>query len=538
MIKTAWIQRSAVCLFMLIFSCSTVPEVPEETVFRYNESTGISTLDPAFAREQSSIWACNQLFNGLVQMNDDLEVIPCIAQSWTISDSGRTYTFALRDDVFFHSHFLFGEDSTRRVVASDFEYSFYRLTDPKTASPGAWVLQGVSSISATHQDTLVIHLKEPFSPFLGMLTMKYCSVVPREIVEDLGDQFGREPIGTGPFSFQWWSTDEKLVFRKNPLYFEFEEGVRLPYLEAVAIDFITDRQAAFLEFLKGDIDLLSGLDASYKDELLTSDGVLKEEYEGRFQLQKLPYLNTEYLAINQSWGEEQVISDVEFRRALNLSVDRVKMMRYLRNGIGHPADGGMIPSGLKGYHPARTGGYSFQPDSAKVLLEMVRSRHNGAIPSVTLNTTSNYLDLCEYLQSSWNKMGIPVEVEVLPAPTLREGKAEGTLAFFRASWIADYPDAENYLSLFYSENFTPNGPNYTFFSNAEYDRLYALVRASTEDGERIEYYQKMDSILVAESPVVPLFYDEVVRFVPRSVEGLTPNALNLLDLKRVFKSVR
>lgn len=538
MIKAPWIQLLAALVFVSISSCSTVPEVPEETVFRYNEPTGISTLDPAFAREQSSIWACHQLFNGLVQMNSDLEVEPCVAKSWEISDSGRRYTFVLRDDVFFHNHELFGNDSTRRVVASDFVYSFNRLTDSKTASPGAWVLQNMSSIYAPHEDTLILTLNESFSPFLGMLTMKYCSVVPREIVDHLGDQFGRKPIGTGPFVFKWWSTDEKLVFRKNPIYFEFEGDVRLPHLEAVAIDFITDRQAAFLEFLKGDLDLLSGLDASYKDELLTRDGVLREEYEERYQLQKLPYLNTEYLAINQRIGADNLMSDPDFRRALNFSIDRGKMMRYLRNGIGHPADGGMIPSGLSGYNPSETGGYSFQPERAKALLEMVKERRGGALPTVTLNTTSNYLDLCEYLQSSWNKMGIPVEVEVLPAPTLREGKAQGTLSFFRASWIADYPDAENYLSLFYSENFTPNGPNYTFFSNADFDELYELAKSTTDGVERISHYQRMDSILVAEAPVVPLFYDEVVRFVPSNISGLTPNALNLLELKRVEKSVR
>lgn len=519
-------------------ACNSMPEVPEETVFRYNEPTGISTLDPAFAREQSSIWACNQLYNGLVQMDEELHVQPCIAQSWEVSDSGRTYTFALRNDVFFHNHEAFENGEGRRVVSEDVAYSFHRLTDRETASPGAWVLQNVSSIETPHSDTLVIHLNDAFGPFLGLLTMKYCSVVPHEVVSALGSRFGREPIGTGPFRFQWWSTDEKLVFRKNPHYFEFEDGERLPHLEAVAITFITDRQAAFLEFLKGNLDVLSGLDASYKDELLNREGELNEEYMGRIEVQKLPYLNTEYLAINQKLGQEEVLSDIEFRRALNLSIDRELMMRYLRNGIGHPADGGVIPPGLMGYNPEKTGGYAYDLDSAKALLDIVIGRHYGEIPEVTLNTTSNYLDLCEYLQASWRKLGIRVNVEVLPAPTLREGKANGSLSFFRASWIADYPDAENYLSLFYSGNFTPNGPNYTFYKNPQFDAWYREANVTSSDSIRMVLYEKMDSTIVENAPVVPLYYDEVVRFVPTNVDGLLPNPLNLLDLKNVVKSPR
>lgn len=532
-------KRALIILISISLSlvgCNTAPQVPVETVFRYNEPTGISTLDPVYAREQSSIWACHQLFNGLVQMDSELHIQPCIASSWSISENGKKYSFALRQDVFFHNHEAFETGEGRRVVASDVLYSLNRLRDPATASPGAWVLQNVDSIYTSSEDTLVIELKEAFLPFLGMLSMKYCSIVPHEVVSAMGTSFGRAPIGTGPFKFQWWSTDEKLVFRKNPRYFEREGEEQLPYLEAVAIEFITDRQAAFMEFLKGELDLLSGLDASYKDELLTRDGKLQPQYESTLQLQKVPYLNTEYLAINQQLPESNPLSDRRVRLALNLSIDRAKMMRFLRNGIGRPADGGMIPFGLPGYNPTVTGGYELNLDSALHLLELAGFPNGKGMSPITLNTTSNYLDLCEYLQSSWQQLGIPVSVEVLPAPTLREGKANASLDFFRASWIADYPDAENYLSLFYGVNHTPNGPNYTLFSNADFDALYEMSQAETNLDTTVQLYSRMDSLLIDQAPVVPLFYDEVVRFVPMGVEGLTPNALNLLELKRVKKN--
>ncbi|NVK04515.1 MAG: ABC transporter substrate-binding protein [Flavobacteriia bacterium] len=525
----------AAVFVVILSSCDTMPEVPENTVFRYNEPSGISTLDPAFAREQSNIWACHQLFNGLVQMDSELNVQPCIARSWVVEDSGTHYIFQLREDVLFHPHELL-RDEQREVDAYDVIYSLKRLTDRATASPGAWVLGSVDTIYATSRFELHIELDHSFAPFLGMLSMKYCSVVPQEVVEGMGSEFGRAPIGTGPFKYQLWAADEKLVFRKNEEYFEFDGDERLPHLEAVAIDFITDRQAAFMEFLKGESDLLFGLDASYKDELLTRDGELRGEYSSKFTLQHIPYLNTEYLAINQQLEDTHPLSIRDVRLALNLSIDREKMMRYLRNGIGKPADGGMVPRGLPSYNPEATGGYSHRLDSANFLLARAGYPEGNGMPAFTLSTTSNYLDICEYLQASWNTLGIPVEVEVLPASTLREGKAQGTLPFFRASWIADYPDAENYLSLFTSGNHTPNGPNYTFFSNSEFDMLYDQAQRESNDSARLSLYREMDAIIVNEAPVIPLFYDEVVRFVPREISGLEPNALNLLELKRVKKT--
>ncbi|MEI8049713.1 MAG: ABC transporter substrate-binding protein, partial [Bacteroidota bacterium] len=156
------------------------------TVFRYNESAGITSLDPAFARNQANIWVINQMFNGLVQFDDHLKVKPCIAKSWEISPDGLTYTFHLRSDVFFHPDQVFKRGKGRKAVASDFVYTFNRLLDDKLASPGAWVLALVKkennkyAFFAQNDSILTIRLQAPFPPFLGLLSMQYCSVVPHE----------------------------------------------------------------------------------------------------------------------------------------------------------------------------------------------------------------------------------------------------------------------------------------------------------------------------------------------------------------------
>ena len=514
-----------ICVLSLSFSCRNTIDDSNLSIFKYNESAGITSLDPAFAKDQANIWAVNQLFNGLVQLDSNLNVQPCIAHSWDITEDALTYTFHLRNDVLFHEHPLFTSEEDRKVSANDFVYSFGRLTDKSVASPGAWVMNNVANYDAIDDSTLRIALKQPFPPFLGLLSMSYCSVVPKIIVENTN--FRDAPIGTGPFHFQFWKENVKLVFRKNTHY--FEDG--LPFLDAISVTFIKDKQTAFLEFLKGNIDFISGLDPSYKDEVLTSDGVLRDEYIGKIQLQSLPYLNTEYLGFLMDDNNTSASQSIEVRKAINYGFDRKKMITYLRNNIGTPAVNGFIPKGLPSFSDTLKG-YDYNPERAK---ELIRASKLEDI-KVTLNTTSSYLDLCEFIQNQLSEIGISVSININPPSTHRQMVATSKLDFFRGSWIADYADAENYLALFYSKNFCPNGPNYTHFSNDKYDAYYeaAMVEVSLE--KRQYYYQLMNQMIIDESAIVPLYYDQVIRFVQNDISGFESNAMNLLQLKRVKKN--
>lgn len=526
------------CISIIIisccFSCNTSKQEPlDNLVFRYNEHKNIGSLDPAFSKDLADIWATNQLFNGLVQMDEHLNVKPCIAKSWSISDDALIYTFTLRNDVFFHKDILFGKDSTRTVIAKDFEYSLNRLLDKELASPGSWVLSKVNNFKAINDSIFQIDLNQPFPAFLGLLTMKYCSVVPNEIVEYYGNDFRSHPIGTGPFKFKRWEENIKLVFRRNENYFEKDEiGDQLPYLEAVAITFLPDKQSEFLQFAQGNIDFVSGLDASYKDEILTSTGELRDLYKNEVNMIRGPYLNTEYLAFFMDSEVPEIQSEL-IRKAVNIGFDRNKMMIYLRNGIGIPANGGFIPKGLPGYN--QTIGFNYEPENAKRLIEQFKTETGIENPEISITTTSNYLSFCEYIQRELQKIGLIVNIDVIPAATLKDAKANGKLDIFRASWVADYPDAENYLSLYYSNNFAPNGPNYTHFKNELFDIWFEKSFLETNSHKREFLYSKMDSLIMEKAPVVPLFYDEVVRFTRKNVNGLGINPINLLDLKRVQK---
>ena len=525
---------SSLVIMLFLFSCSQKQEEDRShMVFRYNEYGSITSLDPAFSRNLPNIWATTHMFNSLVQLNDDLEIIPDLAEQWTISSDGLVYEFRIREDVFFHQHPAFGKSKTRKVNASDFAYSLKRLLDPQLASPGGWVLQNVERIEAKNDQLLIITLKQPFPAFLGLLSMRYCSVVPKEIVTQTEGNFRKNPIGTGPFAFKYWEEDVKLVLRKNPLYFERDDlGLSLPYLESISISFVPDKQSEFMLFLQEKLDILNTLDNSYKDELLTQRGTLTEKYKEKINLQKGPYLNTEYLGFYLD-SPSPVIKSPLIREAINIGFDRKKMMTYLRNNIGFIGNKGFIPKGLSG-HPKEVV-LKYQPEKAAELVKTFE-KETGLKAEITLATDANYIDLCEYIQRELQKIGISIKVDMMPPATLKQARSKGKLEMFRSNWIADYPDAENYLSLFYSKNFSPTGPNYTHFYSPTFDSLYENSFFINDAQKRGEIYQSMDSLVMSKHPLIPLYYDQVLRFSHKNVHGLNLNPVNVLKLKKIRKT--
>lgn len=518
-------------LGFFLLSCSTSHSEVQGAVFRYNEFRNITSLDPAFARNPQNIWPINQLFNGLVQLDNQLGIQAEIAKSWVIDKSGVHYTFYLRNDVFFHPSVHFGDKQSRPVTAHDFVYSFDRLKDPQLASPGSWVLNQVEHYEAVNDSTLNITLRKPFPAFLGLLSMRYCAVVPKEVVEALGDGFRNQPIGTGPFYFKRWEENVKLVLRKNTAYFEKDNlGNQLPYLEAIAIQFIPDIQSEFMLFLQGKLDFINSLDSSYKDELLTPSGALQPKYKNRIQMQKGPYLNTEYLGFYLD-NDNPALQSVAIREAINIGFDRNKMVAYLRNNIGYPAKKGFIPKGLLGTSDRA---FLYDPNRARQLVQTYIKEHS-KMPELNIATDANYLDICEFIQGELQKIGIKINIDVMPTANLRQAKSSGKLEMFRASWIADYPDAENYLSLFYSRNHSPEGPNYTHFSDRLFDRWYNQALETVDLEHRTKIYQSMDSLALTQFPIVPLYYDQVIRFLQKDIKGMEINPINTLVLKNVRK---
>lgn len=533
----------------LLISCGYHPqETDNQNVFRFNLPAGLSSLDPAFARDQANTWMCSQIFNGLVSLDSNLNVQPSIAKNWEISDSGKVYIFHLRTNVLFHKHPALGKDSTRAVTAQDFVFSFNRIANPETGSFGQWIFNGkilteqirtdsfqdLPGFQAINDSTLKITLKKAFPPFISLLAMPYASVVPAEVVRSMGKSFRKAPIGTGPFYLKSWREGQSLILLKNPVYFEYDHEYQLPYLDAIRIGFSASPLTSFNQLVQGEIDFLNRPDLSLKDELFDAGGELLPKWQNQLTLIRKPQLNTEYLGIQMDTQNlPHPLSALKIRQALSYAIDRDKIVRFVLKGMGYAAHSGMVPPGMPGTDTTRLSGYTYNPERCKRLLKEAGFPDGKGLPEITLYTSPSYQPVMEMIQYQLAESGIHIKLENGEGSSLREMIYQGKIPFWRASWIADYPDPENYLALFYSPNQAPGGPNTTRFVSSVYDSLYQLSISETRDSSRFKLYNRMQQILIEESPVILLYYDRIIRLTGKKIQGLETDGMNNLILKRV-----
>ncbi|MBM72379.1 MAG: ABC transporter substrate-binding protein [Crocinitomicaceae bacterium] len=511
-----------VCLSLLLFGCSD-DKYDDCRVFRYNESAGVTTLDPAHSRSLELMWVVDQMYDGLVELSPNLEIIPAIAESWEAK--GRVYRFKIRQGVSF--------SSGRQVEARDVVYSLSRLLDPNVASSGGWILDAVEEggIVALSHDVVEIRLKENFPPFLGLLSTTYASIIDSDFSDDLRSS----DAGTGPFKLKWWVEDVALVMHKNERYWEIDnEGKSLPYLDAVHIDFVPDMGSEYLGLIQGRYDFISGLHPAYMQDLMDSDGGLAEKHNGYLELKRTPFLKTDYIGVLVDGDMENMkgspLLDSRVRKALSMSIDRASIAKVLRRNAVLPSDHFVPPSmpGASNYSVPE-----YNVEEAKNLLAEAGFEGGHGLPELNLGTTADYVDLCSALQSNWQKIGINLIVDVAPSSVHRERVATSKIEMFQKSWLADYADVENFLGLFKSSNFSPGGPNYTHFKSEEFENLYNEAMLTNNDAIRFTKYSQMDSIIYSEMPIIPLFHDQVTHFVSTDVKDWIVSPVNRLDLRRV-----
>ncbi len=540
-------KRNIRNLFLLfvstfIFNACNNHEHPDKKIFHYNEFSGIGTLDPAFAKNQSIMWAIHQLYSTLIEVDDSLQLKPSLATSWAFSEDRKTIDFILRQDVYFHDDAAFANSKGRKLTAYDVEYSLDRILNKETASPGSWIfnnrVDSIKPFTALNDSTFRLKLLAPFQPILGILSMQYCSIIPKEAVDKYGVHFRRHPVGSGPFAFVAWDEGQTLVLKKNGNYFEKDaNGDKLPYLDGINVSFYDSKATEFLQFQQKKLDFINDLDASFKDEILSKTGQLKKKWNGKIILNKHPYLNIEYLGILMDTTnpllQNSPLKIIQVRQALNYGINKKKMMLYLRNSIGTAANSGFVPQGLPSFNAETVVGYDYNPGKAKQLLKEAGFENGKGLSEIKLLTIPNYANLGTFIANELKQVGINVQVEAVQKSLLLEQTSKSTALFFRGSWIADYPDAENYLSVFYSKN--PAPPNYTRYKNSRYDALYESALSETNDSVRYELYRDMDRLIIKDAPIVPLWYDMILHLVHPNIKNFKPNSLNMLELRTVKK---
>jgi len=539
---------------LVFYSCSK--KQTSDNIFRYNETQGIENLDPVMCSNYASGWPLQQMCEGLVEYTKDMQLTGSIASLYKISDDGITYTFYLNKKVYFHDNPCFPEGKGREVKSTDFKYCFERVCDPRTKTRGAWVfrdrikgaLEYLNSIKENKFDvkeiigiqcpddtTLVITLNRPFAPFLSILTMPYGFVYPREAVEYYKDNFGYNPVGTGPFRFVKWDFDKELLLEKNQNYWKKNKKAEaLVYLDGIKVTFTKSSETVFLDFQGGKLDYYDP-SPEVLSQITDDIGKLKPEYD--FELVKQPWLNTVYLAMqldkNMPGGVNNPLSDnKKLRQAINYAIDREKIIKYVLKFRGTPGENGTIPKGMPGYSPEVIGYKYDKQKAAQLLAEAGYPGGNGLTLKLTVSNEDTQKLIGETVQAQLKDIGIDVQLDFMQASTLRSSQVGGELAFWRANWGADYFDPENFMALLYSNNKTPNGPNYTHYSNPKVDELYDMAMKETDFDKRKKMYNDAERIVLEDSPWIILYYNEVIYLKNKRVADMYIDGLNTMILKR------
>jgi peptide/nickel transport system substrate-binding protein/oligopeptide transport system substrate-binding protein len=477
-----------ISLVALMAGCS--PESRLGGYIHYRLNSNPTTLDPAHIVDVTGGSISAKIFNGLVKLDNDLNIVPDIAERWEI-DEGRIYTFHLKKGVFF--------SNGRVVSADDFKFSFKRIFEPRGKSPNKWVLEkilgareyaagkadDIAGIEILDSYTLRLTLEKPFSPFLNLLTMTTAYVVPVEEVRRWGPDFSSHPVGTGPYILKEWKHNDRLVLARNNAY--FDEKARAG---GIVYRIIPEDLTAVTEFELGNLDVITIPSSEF--------ATFKKSPKWKDLISSNKGINTYYIGFNCS---RPPFDNVDLRKAVSHAIDREKMLLTFYEGRGISAKGPVADILRKWELPVI---YDYNPDKARKMIEDEGYRET--IINFYVTADQEVVDMAEIIQSYLNKAGLSVAIKQLEWSAYKAALNNGEADIFWIGWSADYPDPENFLfPLFHSSNHGAGG-NRSRYTNKEVDRLIEAGQAAVDISERNQHYMAAERIIVEEAPWVSFWH--------------------------------
>lgn len=561
-----------ICFTIIIYGCGKKEDgrmtnlqggVKGGGLYRINELENIRSLDPARVSDVVSHHVAHQIYDLLVDLDTSLNLIPQLATRWDISDDGLLYTFHLRKGVMFQDNACFPNGKGREMIAKDVKYSFDRICDPRTGTTGYdyyknYVegakeffeevtvarqetrdpkLGGVSGYIVKDDSTFQIKLTKPFGPFIYYLTLSFGYAIPREAVEKYGQDYFQNPVGTGPFIFVDWKPDLELNMKRNPNYWDKDKfGNQLPYLETVKFKFLKEVSQQLLEFRNGNLDECYRIPNESFREIVTPEKGLTPEYS-KFKLQRVPSLAIQFYGFLTSG---KIYNDEKVRQALNYAIDREKILKFVLNGQGFSgANFGIVPPSMPNYEYRKIQGYNFDLEKAKRLLKEAGYPDGKGFPDAVLQINSGgdrNIQIAESIQNMLKEIGINMKLNILQFAQHLDNIDAGRADFYRLGWIADYPEPESFLNLYYGAN-VPKDPkqispiNSTRYINPEFDKLFEKAIATTDAAERYKLYLQAEQIAISQAPMMLIYYDEDYRLVQPFVNGYALDAMHRVNLR-------
>ncbi|MEZ5001681.1 MAG: peptide ABC transporter substrate-binding protein [Chitinophagales bacterium] len=530
---------------------------------KLNEVEYFKTLYPLNITEVTGHRTITQIYEGLVGfVQKDLSIEPVLAESWDISEDGKTYTFHIRKGVTFHDDPCFPGGKGRAITANDFKYCFDRACYYNPANNQGYTFaidvikgaqeyfdatkegnvdpNGVSGVSVIDDYTLQIELIKPFSAFLSRLALPWSNLYPKEAVEKYGAEMRTHTVGTGPFTIKALKEDQVIFLEKNKNYWGKDEfGNQLPYLDLVKISFINDNKKQLEQFEKGELDMVYRIPLEAKDNIVDIDDNLLGKYQ-QYQLQARPVLAIQYYGF---LNVDPVFKSKEVRQAFCYAIDREKICDFTLKGTGFPANYGIIPPGTGSYDATRVNGYKFNPEKAQELMAKAGYKNGEGFPSLTLQINSGGKrneSVAEAVEKMLEEnLNIDIEIARMPFAQHTEAVESAKFQFWRLGWVADYPDPENFLTLFdlnwYQPDLSIKSYKNSFrYKSEEFDQYFKAALATTDEEERNILYAKADQVVIDDAVCLPIFYDKDYRLVQPDVKNFYQNAMEYRNAKDVY----
>ncbi len=552
------------CLAMVVGCSPSIENGEEKVLYLPMETSGPNSLDPVKGSSQYDSRASSYVYQTLLQYNylqRPLKLEPLLLTEMPeVSEDGKLYRFKLRQDVFFHDDECFPNGKGRQLVSEDFFYSLKRMACEKNQPKSWWLMADtivgfdefkveqnesdefdydapVEGMRIINDHEFEVQLKEPFYRFTYTLAMFQTAVVPREAVEHYGKKFSRHPVGTGPFLLKKWEAGSSMTFVKNPNYWEEtypndpglkedgsepylgylrdkelgfyqDAGKRLPIVDRVELKMFVQKQPMWLKFRIRELDYTAVPAENFSEAYIKRTQKLREEYaDVGIRSEPVPLVDMIYYGFNMEDEDFGGYDDKHkwLRQAISLAIDWEERNEAFYNNLNGIYDG-PIPASLAGHPKNGSLPYAYRgPDLVRARKLLVKAGYPGGegVPKLVFFTsrTARLAEMAEMSKRHLAKIGIQLDVRLVDFSTLTDALRNRRAPFFGLSWVSDYPDAENFLQLFYGPFKSPSSNNFNY-DRPEYNKLYERIRVMSHSSERTELYEQMRDMVIEDAPMI------------------------------------
>ncbi len=532
-------------------------------VFKMNETEDFKSLYPLNVTMALENRIAKQVYEGLLKFDqEDLSIIPSLAEKWEANEDATSFTFHLRKGVMFHDNNCFDGGKGREVKAADFKYCFDRICASDPSNQMYWLFKdkvkganeyyksvldkaplegGVSGVSVIDDYTLQLDLNYSFAGFLNIVAHNATYVYPKEAVDEYGIEMRVNCVGTGPFRVKKIKESETVILDRNPAYWNVDEhGNQLPYLDGLRFSFNKEKKAELLEFKKGNLDMVFRLPLEMISDVVGELDDAKKGGNRPYIMQVVPALSVYYLGFQHKL---EPFNNVDVRKAFNYAIDREAIVTYTLQGEGRPATHGIVPP-FKGYDFENVAGYEFDAKKAKEHMAKAGFPNGAGFPEITLQINpgggDRNVQIAEVAQKMLNEnLGINIKIEQLQFAQQLENVETGKAIFWRSGWIADYPDPENFLNLLYGAHVPTELSEKAYINSMRYqspkfDSLFDIALREVDAVKRFELFRQVDQIAVDEAAIMPIFYDENTRLIQVHVKNFPSNSMEYRDMTEVY----